>query len=393
MRLVCTRIPVVTSLMLASSLCMAEGVVLDNGAQVGAELLVGAGYDTNVALMNDNEISSTFWETVGMMGIELNPGSMQHALDFIFNDRRYQNTDQDDYTDWTIAYLGHWEPTSRHRTDITLSLNNLHQQRGLGYTRYLEIPLSSPLEYTQSEAGLSYEYGSLVATGRIGAEILYTAFRFNNFADYTEGLDYKGPKVHGWFDYDVGAVTSLTFDASFQDIVYDGIDTGGSRDSQVTLLLVGAKWSGLAKTAGKFKVGYEKRAFENQTRSEFTGLAIDAGVTWSPRTYSTVDLALTRRTTESGFSDLIVNTTFQVDWQHAWSDITSTSLSYQFLNLDEEGVNQRTERRNYLGLAYSRQLAKWLTVNTEYSVTINRSSQLLFDYDNQVFLIGFKGIL
>ena len=104
-------------------------------------------------------------------------------------------------------------------------------------------------------------------------------------------------------------------------------------------------------------------------------------------------MSLTRQTGESGFADLIVNTTLDLNWEHAWSDITATVVTYQFLNLDEEGRNERSEKRNYLGMAFSRQLTKWLTVNAEYSVTLNRSTQSIFDYDNQVLMLGFKGFI
>tara|TARA_A200000159_G_scaffold164947_1_gene197879 strand:- start:8962 stop:10095 length:1134 start_codon:yes stop_codon:yes gene_type:complete len=374
-------------------LCLANGVVLENGARVNASLLVGVGYDSNVALMNENELSSSFWETEGQLGLSLNPGAMEHVIDFLFNDRRYTDSEQDNFTDWSASYAGHYEPTSRHRADVSISTTNFHQQRGIGYTRYLDVPLFEPLQYTQNDASLAYEYGSEAAIGQLGAELSYLDYSFDNFSDFTERLNYSAPTVHAWFDYDVGAVTSLTLDLSAQDISYDIVDVNGSRDSLVSRALIGAKWSGLAKTTGRFKLGIENRDFDSNLREDFTGLTVDAGVIWKPRTYSIVDMSLTRRTSESGFSDLIVNTTFEVDWQHVWSDISATAITYQFLNLDEEGINERTEKRNYLGVAYSRQLAKWLTVNAEYSVTMNSSTFEGFDYDNQVIMLGFKGAI
>ncbi|RPH16168.1 MAG: hypothetical protein CBB67_015810 [Alteromonadaceae bacterium TMED7] len=392
MRLISTRTLTLASLVM-TPLCLANGVVLENGARVNASLLVGVGYDSNVALMNENELSSSFWETEGQLGLSLNPGAMEHVIDFLFNDRRYTDSEQDNFTDWSASYAGHYEPTSRHRADVSISTTNFHQQRGIGYTRYLDVPLFEPLQYTQNDASLAYEYGSEAAIGQLGAELSYLDYSFDNFSDFTERLNYSAPTVHAWFDYDVGAVTSLTLDLSAQDISYDIVDVNGSRDSLVSRALIGAKWSGLAKTTGRFKLGIENRDFDSNLREDFTGLTVDAGVIWKPRTYSIVDMSLTRRTSESGFSDLIVNTTFEVDWQHVWSDISATAITYQFLNLDEEGINERTEKRNYLGVAYSRQLAKWLTVNAEYSVTMNSSTFEGFDYDNQVIMLGFKGAI
>lgn len=392
MRLISTRTLTLASL-IVTPLCMADGVVLDNGARVNASLMVDVGYDSNVALMNENELSSLFWETEAQLSFSLNPGAMDHVFDFLFNDRRYTDSEQDDFTDWSASYAGHYEPTSRHRADVSLSTTNFHQQRGIGYTRYLDVPLAEPLQYTQNDASLAYEYGSKAAIGRIGGELSYLNYSFDNFSNFTRLLNYSAPTLRGWFDYDIGAVTSLSFDISMQEISYDIPDPEGSRDSTVSRILVGTEWSGLAKTAGRFKIGIENRDFDSELRESYTGLALDAGVLWRPRSYSTLDINLTRRTSESGFSDLIVNTILEVDWQHAWSDITSSAITYQFLTLDEQGSNQRTEKRNYLGVAYSRQLAEWLTVNAEYSVTMNSSTLEGFDYDNQVIMLGFKGAI
>lgn len=377
----------------APSLCVAEGVVLDNGARISASVFVSGGHDNNVSLTSDNELSSTFFETEGTLGVELNPGVFEHTLDLSVNDRRYQDSKQDNFTDWSLSYLGHFEPTSRNRAFLLFSTKKLHQQRGLGYTRYLEIPLDAPLEYTLSDVEANYEYGSLAASGRLGIAVAYSDFSFDNFAEYTDRLSYNSPQIRGWFNYDVGAVTSLTFDLSYQNLSYDIVDPNGDRDATIIRALVGTVWSGLAKTTGKFKLGYEKRNFDDDIRTDYGGLAVDIGVIWKPRTYSTVDIELTRRTSESGFSDLIVDTTLNVGWEHAWSDVMATSIAYQFLNRDEQGIFDRSEKRNFIGVAYSRQLARWLTFNVEYGVTINRSNESVFDYDNQVIMLGFKGFI
>ena len=371
----------------------AEGAVLDSGAQVDASILFLGGSDDNVALTNDNELSSSFFESKGQFSLLMNPGSFEHLLDISFNDRRYQDSKADNFTDWNASYLGHFEPTSRHRSDFNVSISKRHQQRGVGYTRYLEIPLSAPLEYSISEVELSHEYGSLTASGRVGVAVRYDVFSFDNFSEFTDRLNYSSPQVKSWFNYDVGAVTSLSFDISYQNTDYVIADPDGSRDAVIMRALVGTIWSGLAKTTGKVKLGYEKRNFDDDARTDYGGLAVDIGITWKPRTYSALVMELTRRTSESGFSDLILDTTFNLSWEHSWSDVSATSMIYQFLNRDEQGNFKRTEKRNYVGAAYSKQIAKWLTLNAEYNITLNRSTEAIFDYDNQVFMLGIRGFL
>lgn len=393
MRLFSTRKLLSNLFLIAPILCFADDVVLENGARLNGSIYVSAGYDDNVALTNDNELSSSFLETEGAIGFALNPGTFEHTLDLSFNDRDYESSKQDNFTDWFLAYKGHFEPTSRNRANFLYSTKKLHQQRGIGYTRYLEIPLDAPLEYKQSDIEANYEYGSLAASGRIGVAIGYSDSDFSNFPEYTDRLNFDSPYIRSWFNYDVGAVTSLTFDVSYRISAYDIVDPNGSRDAKIGRVLIGTAWSGLAKTKGEFKIGYEKRNFDVNERSDYGGLAVDIGVTWKPRTYSTVDFELNRRTSESGFSDLIIDTTLDLSWEHAWSDVTATSVAYQFLNRDEQGNFDRTEKRNFIGFAFSRQVARWLTLNAEYSVTLNRSSEAVFDYDNQVLMFGLKGFI
>ena len=183
-------------------------VTLDNGMALQGSLLIGSGYDSNVALMNENPLSSAFLETQGMVSVLANLGAMEHSFDLKIDDRRYTSSGQDDYSDWSTSYFGYYEPTSRQRAEIAFSRNNLHQQRGIGYTRYLEVPLSKPLRYSQNNARIKYEYGSLAATGQIGFEFQYTDLVFDNFASFTNRLNYEAPTVRAWFDYNVGVVTS-----------------------------------------------------------------------------------------------------------------------------------------------------------------------------------------
>ena len=220
MRFFSTRTLILLTTISAPLLCSADGVVLDNGAQIEASMLFMGGNDDNVALTNADELSSSFFESEGQFSFLINPGAFEHSLDLTFYDRRYQDSNADNFTDWSASYLGHFEPTSRHRSDFLVSISKLHQQRGMGYTRYLEIPLSAPLEYSLSEIELSHEYGSLAASGRVGVAIRYDDFSFDNFSEFTDRLNYSSPQIKSWFNYDVGAVTSLSFDINYQTTDY-----------------------------------------------------------------------------------------------------------------------------------------------------------------------------
>lgn len=375
-----------------------QGIELDSGARVMPSVYTGLGYENNIALTNENEIDSFFWQVSPSIDIYLNPGEVIHELSISSDIGRYTSSDADNYEDFFISYAGLWEPTSRHRVNVNLDQTFAHQKRGSQQTRFQLDRFNEVLQFNSNNALLSYEFGSEVARAQLGASIGYASTQYTNFDSFTSQFDLENYNFASWFYYRPGKVTSVSVDLSHSTVNYKN-DLQGllSRNSDVTTLLLGAIWDGLAKTTGRFKVGVEQRRFDFSEREDLTNFAVDAEVVWLPKTYSEVTLSASRRTIEGvANNDATLSTTFDVNWSHSWSEYLTSRLGYNFLQRDEQGISgissaqfiSRKDNQHYVYAEFNKYLSEWAVLTTQLRLLTNKSNQAAFDYDNQQLSIG-----
>lgn len=371
-----------------------QGVELDNGARLTPSLYTGLGYENNIALTNDDEINSFFWQISPTLDISLNPGDVLHEFSFSSDIARYSSSQADNYEDFSLTYAGLWEPTSRHRLNLEVVQSFAHQKRGSQQTRFELDRFDEVLQLNSNNTLLAYEFGSEVARAQLGASVGYGSSNYTNFEAFTDQFELENYNLATWFHYRPGKVTSLSLDISHNKVNYKN-DLQGllSRNSNVTTFLIGAIWDGLAKTTGKLKVGAENRRFDSEQRKNLTSFAIDAEVIWSPKTYSEVTISASRRTIEGvGNNDATLNTSFNANWSHSWSENLTTRVGYDFLKRDEQGSSDqfisRKDNQHYVYAEFNRYLSRWAVLSTQLKVLTNNSNQSLFDYDNQQLSIG-----
>lgn len=369
-----------------------NGIKLDNGALIYHSVYVGSGYEQNLALTNDNEINSAYWQVTPSLTALLTPGNSTHEFSALIDVAQYAQSDADNYEDYSFNYEGAWEPTTRHRANWSVSQQYGHQKRGSQQNRFLLDRFDEVMQFEQTNAEASYEFGSKVAIGRVGIKGGANRLEYTNFEDFTNQFNFSSQSLGGWFYYRVGKVTNLSFDVGYQSTDYsDEPDPTQSRNSEVYRFLAGMVWEGLAKTTGKFKLGVEQRKFELASREDLTNLAIDAAITWEPKTYSIVNLTLSRRTMEGALgSDATLTTKVTLDWGHSWTEYSYSRMGYEYASREEQGIISREDNTLYLYANFNRYLNKWLLFETTVSYLVNSSSNTLFDYDNQKLSIGLR---
>ncbi|MDG6100068.1 hypothetical protein EXU34_21650 [Alteromonas sp. ZYF713] len=369
-----------------------DGIKLDNGALIYPSVYVGSGYEQNLALTNDNEINSAFWQITPSLTALLSPGNSTHEFSALIDVAQYTQSDADNYEDFSLNYEGGWEPTTRHRANWSLSQQFGHQKRGSQQTRFLLDRFDEVLQFNQTTAEASYEFGSKVAIGRLGIKGGLNKLEYTNFEAFTNQLNNNSQSLGGWFYYRVGKVTNLSFDVGYQATDYpDEPDPSQSRNSEVYTFLTGLVWEGLAKTTGEFKLGVEQRNFELADREDLTNLAIDAAITWEPKTYSIVNIALSRRTMEGALgSDATLTTKATLDWSHSWTEYSYSRIGYEYALRDEQGIITREDDTHFVYANFNRYLNEWLLFETTVTYLVNSSTNTLFDYDNQKLSIGLR---
>jgi hypothetical protein len=371
-----------------------DGVELDSGVRLLPSLYTGLGHENNIALTRDDEIDSFFWQVSPSLDIFLNPGDVLHEFSFSGDIARYSSSQADDYEDFSLKYSGLWEPTSRHRLNLEIVQSFAHQKRGSQQTRFQLDRFDEVLQFKSNNSFVAYEFGSEVARAQLGASLGYGSTDYTNFESFTSQFDLENYNLATWFHYRPGKVTSLSFDLTHNKVRYKN-DLQGlfSRNANVTTVLVGAIWDGLAKTTGKFKVGAEDRRFDSSLRDNITSFVIDAEVVWTPKTYSEVTLSASRRTIEGvGNNDATLSTSFNANWSHSWSENLTTRLGYDFQQRDEKGTSElfvsRQDDQHYVYVEISRFLSKWVVLSSQLKLLTNKSNQTLFEYDNQQLSIG-----
>lgn len=366
-----------------------NGIKLDNGAVIVPSVYVGSGYESNIALTDTNEIDSFYWQVSPSVLFTATPGETAHQIQLSSDIAKYSTSSEDDYADFFIKYNGGWEPTSRHRFNWNFDQTFGHQKRGSQQTRFQLDRFDEVLKFSSSDALFSYEFGSLVARAQFGSSVGFNAIDYSNFDDFSRQFNRSTVDTSAWFYYRPGNVTYFSADITHSVIDYkDEIAGTPSRNADTTTFLLGAIWEGLAKTTGKFKLGIENRSFEDASRDDITSLAVDAEVAWSPKTYSIVTTSVSRRTVEGvADNDATLNTSFDINWSHSWSQHTTTQVGYDFQKRDEQG-STRNDNQHYVYTSFNRALTKWLVFNAQVRLLVNSSNQPLFDYDNQQISIG-----
>ena len=368
------------------------GIRLDNGTLIIPEIYVGVGYEQNLALTKENQISSPYWQVTPSISALLSPGNATHKFNFLADITEYSQSGADNYEDFELTYEGSWEPTSRHRANWNLSQVYGHQQRGSQQTRFQFERFEEVLQFKQINTGVKYEFGSKVAKGRLGVRGGASKLEYTNFEDFTNQLNYNSQSLGGWFYYRVGNVTNLSFDVGYQSTdYYNEPDPSQSRNSEIYTLLTGMIWEGLAKTRGQLMVGLEQRKFDLFTRKDLNNLAIDAAIVWEPKTYSIVNLSISRRTTEGAAgSDATLVTEATVDWSHRWTENSYSRIGYEYKIRDEQGGYSRQDDMHYIFTKYNRSLNNWISIETMLSYLLNSSTDTFFDYDSQKLSIGLR---
>ena len=121
-------------------------------------------------------------------------------------------------------------------------------------------------------------------------------------------------------------------------------------------------------------MGRAKRSFDGPI-PDATFASWEGIVTWAPRTYSTFDFYTSRQTSESsGLGNFIITEATGVNWNHQWSSVLMTGVSFRFQRDDYQGFNRQDDTK-MLGFKVGYKFRRWLTLGAEYSHT-QRDSNL-----------------
>jgi len=351
-------------------------------AYPGVDVVIG--HDDNLFLNNANRKKSAYTTVTPSVKFAGKTGPHTFDVTASVTEGRFHSSREDDYTDWSL--LGNAGIVFSGRANLKLRAEHRYGHDPRGST---DRPAgNSPDEYTNTGVDGVFSYGAQGAKGRIEVEAGAFSREYQNNRASTAASDRDTRVLGGAFYWRVAPKTELLVGTQFSDIDYQlATSTLSSTERR---FFIGAKWDATAKTSGTFKFGRLAKRFDSGTRADYsTNSSWDAGIRWSPLTYSVFDLATSKSTGESsGVGDFLLTKNHTLTWTHAWNSRFSTALNGGLRYDDFEGTGGgRRDKTTTLGAKATYQWQRWLRFGAEYTRSDRKSNGAQLDYDRDLFML------
>ena len=362
------------------------------GMQVGPTLGLGLGYDDNLTLAGQDEISSWFYQISPAIRVEMPTDHSVLALSGGVDIVRYEDSSRDDREPWWVRGDAVWDVSTRQNLGLFADYSEGVDRRGEGRRRGDAglIPLD-PDEWQRFGYGGAWDYGAADARGglqfRAGAyDLEYT----NNREGPVPGslgsrlLDRDWWYAGGEFAWRVAPKTALLLDYQHSDMSYD---EAPASDSQIDTWMLGATWDATARTSGTVKFGIEQRDFTDPTKESYDGAAWQASVRWRPRSYSAFTLTATRNTREpDGNGDFLLREDLVLSWVHDWASRFGTTVNIGY-GQDDFRPDGPSEDLFYWGVGARYNFNPHLRFGISVTSYDRDSGLAQFDFERRVFLL------
>jgi len=345
------------------------------------------GRDDNVTLRSTNKISSAFIGLSPGVTVVLPGPTQRYSARYAGNYGRYESSSRDNYDDHAVGLDANNEWSTRLRTLLRYDFFRGHDPRGATATA---TAADAPDRWDTNALRGTVAYGAKGAKGIIEVDAGLGTKRYLTNRDVTQAKDYDQQDLAGTFYYRVGAATQALVQIRGSDI---GYKTNTALDSTEMRYYGGLKWDATAKTQGMVKFGYMTKKFSDASRPNSSNPSYEAGVTWSPLTYSVVNLNAIRTFGEqTSGGNYILTDNVSVLWNHDWSSRVRSTLALAHGRDVHEGLN-RTDTRDNLGLKATYGFRRWLRVGGEVKHEARDSNVPNVDYKRNLMLITLDATL
>lgn len=346
----------------------------------------GFGHDSNVTRAESNEIESWKSTIVPEFVLSNTYGLNEVQAGYRLTRGDYFSSPADDYTDHLLYADANLDLNVRNRLSLSGQYNDGHDDRGTSFSIGQGDSLTSPDTFKNTSLSGVYSYGALTSKGRIDVSAGYATTDYDIETDAYRSRDFDTLSLGSTFYYQVMPATDLTFDVIYNDISYDfALDPTAPLDSEETRLLVGLQWESTAQTTGYVKLGNREKDFKAEGRENFSGFDWTLGVTWTPLTYSTVDISAFTNTNETnGEGDFIQTDTYLVTWDHQWLDRVSTTVRTSYAVDEYTGGTDRKDDNMAFGVSLNYQAQRYMLLQLGYDYDERDSNRNTIDYDRNV---------
>lgn len=365
------------------------------GLEIKPALSLAIGRNDNVSLANAGKISSNFTKLSPKVSVEMPTHGQVYSATYYGIYTNYSSSTLDNFNDHNFGLAAKNDWSTRVNSLINIDYIKGHDGRnalGIANSTFKQ------LWHTTGVKGMVH-YGADGAQGQFELTAGQLAKRYdtNNGGTNLPGtgtslFNNDATNLMGAFFYKVAPATHMIVQAGTTSFRY--LDAAAkTRDSKEQQYMVGVKWDATAKTTGSIKVGKVNKSFNLGTFPSASATAWDANMTWSPLTYSIVNVALSQKAAESyGVGSSVVSQDSNVDWTHGWSSYIKSKLSFGDGVDTYQAINQVNKRQTY-GAKLTYEVNRWLSAGVEYQNTKRNSTSPALTYTQNITMLLLDGTL
>jgi hypothetical protein len=347
-------------------------------------------HDDNVTQANVGKISSNITVITPAVKLEAKSDANYFGLTYKLEDARYSQSGADNYTDQFVGAYANFALGVRGDLKLNADYTEQHDARGSVAGQNANLPE----EYKTNGLKGVFSWGAQGAQGKAELEAAYLDKEYTtNYSGFQQYANYENKDVGGTLYWRVMPKTQLLLQAKQSDINYkfDQIGTP-TLDSTEKRYYFGVTWDATAQTSGTVKLGALKKDFD--ARPSYSTSSWDAGVTWSPLSYSHVQLNTSRQTNEvnafAGIGDTVRSSNYSLTWTHDWNSALASNV--RLGQLDEDYVlngstgGQRSDSTKSFGVGLNYQMRHWLKLGADYSHADRSSNIGTNDYKRDILM-------
>ncbi len=366
-----------------------QGIQLGSGVVMLPGVEVSISNDSNIYLSESSETSSRITRIRPNVGLIADLGATQLNAYFQLENGAYSESSDDNYLDQLFVLGADVEMTGRQALGVDLSVNASHDPRGAGSTQNADIDNVEIDEFKELTLGADYTYGANKAFANITAYLESYGKTYSTNEELTDSLEHDKLKVGALLALRVSDATRALVEIRNTGISYSD-DAAKDKEGSELKLLAGASWDIAGKTTGEVKLGLADRKFDNSANDSDSRFSWEAGVTWTPRSYSVVNFVTSQESAETaGGGSHVAKSIISLQWDHRFS--TKFGLEANIATIGEEYINSADDRDDST-LLYG--VKGVFSPNSMFDIKLglnksNRSSSdNTFDYDTQVITLG-----
>ncbi len=360
-----------------------QSIRLTDGILFTPSLMVSEKYDDNIRAAETNEESS--WVTTISPTLTLSTEGRKSAYRLSYNavSDTFHSSQDDNNVDHHLTADAAFEFDARNRAKLAAGYHDVENTAS-------DTSNVTNDQYNTKNVGGVYSFGAQTARMQIEAGANYEELRYTDGLIGNEAKERDTTALRSTLFYRVAPKTKLLVEGRHTD--YDYLNNQRLNSTGIAGL-VGATWEATAKTTGEFKIGRERKNFDDDTVDDASKGMWEAGVVWAPRSYSRFNL-----NTRQGFDEgdngasTIESRNYTLGWEHDWSSYLTSKVSYSDTSRDYQDISRQDDLNN-IGLGLTYKARRWLDVGIGYTYSENDSDVAGESFERNVFALTVNASL